>query len=331
MKRSIALAIAGSALAVATAAAAQRARLPAECRQEIVQLCRGAPAGIRECVRSALPRLSQQCRSAISDRAAASRPLPEGFVEASYGADPKQTLAYQRPVLNRTTPLLVFIHGGGWSIGDKAMSVDAKAAHFTAQGWTFATVNYRLVPNATVEQQAADVAGAVAWLRANAVQRGFEGDRIVLMGHSAGAHLAALVATDPRYLAAAGVPLAAVRGVVLLDGAGYDVARQMAGPGNRVSGIYDAAFGRDPARQRALSPTAHAAAPNAASWLILPVATRADAVAQSQALSAALRAAGARSAVVPVQGENHRTLNRGLGEAGDAATGEIDRFLAALR
>ena len=125
--------------------------------------------------------------------------------------------------------------------------------------------------------------------------------------------------------------MSSVKGVVLLDGAGYDVPAQMAAKGNPAAGMYDAAFGKDPARQKALSPASHAAAPNAANWLILPVERRADSRAQSQGLAAALRQGGASASVVPVPGESHRTLNRGLGEAGDFATGEIDRFLASLR
>ena len=316
----------------AGAAIAQRGdRLSAECRQELLALCRGASEGMRTCLIRAGPKLSAPCREELDKRTSGSRPLPSGFVEERYGADRKQTLAYARPVLNRTVPLLVFIHGGGWSIGDKSMSVGDKASHFTEKGWAFVTVNYRLVPKATVEQQAADVAGSLAWLRAHARERGFDPDRIVIMGHSAGAHLAALVGTDPAYLKAAGVPMNSVKGVVLLDGAGYDVPAQMAFKSNLVAGMYDAAFGTDAARQKALSPTYQAGAPNVASWLILPVERRTDSQSQSNGLATALKEGGSAATVLPVPGESHMTLNRGLGEGDDFATGQIDRFLAALR
>jgi acetyl esterase/lipase len=331
MEKATKILLLSAGMLAASAAIAQRERLPAECRQELVAMCRGASEGLRTCLLSAEPKLSAPCREKLAERTSGSRPLPTGFIEERFGADPKQTLAYARPVLNRTVPLLVFIHGGGWSIGDKSMSVGNKASHFTDKGWAFATVNYRLVPNATVEQQATDVAAALAWLRAHAQERGFDPDRIVLMGHSAGAHLAALVGTDPTYLKAAGVPIMSVKGVVLLDGAGYDVPAQMAFKGNMVAGMYHAAFGKDPVRQKALSPTFHAAAPNAASWLILPVERRQDSKAQSQGLATALQAGGSEASVVPVPGESHMTLNRGLGEADDFATGQIDKFLATIR
>ena len=332
MKRVLAMLAASATLAAGGSAIAQSGRLPAECRQQIMELCRARMGGgLRECVTSALPKLSQNCRKAISDRAASARPLPPGMAELSYGRDPLQRLDLAVPAGKSRPPLVVFIHGGGWSIGDKRHSIDAKAKHFVAAGQAFASVNYRLVPQVTVEQQASDVAGAIAKLRTYAMGSNYDGEQIVLMGHSAGAHLAALVGTDPRYLAAAGVPIGSVKGIVLLDGAGYDVAQQMARPGNLVSGMYEAAFGKDPARQRALSPTLHAAAPNVANWLILPVERRADSTAQSRALAAALAKAGASARVVPVPGESHASLNRGLGEAGDFATAEIDRFIAALR
>ena len=320
-----------AAIVVASMAVAQqRERLPAQCRQEIMALCQSSMGGgMRACIRSSLPKLSDPCRKAIGERGASAPPAP-GTRELAYGADPKQRLDLLVPPDATRAPLLLFVHGGGWSIGDKRTGAGAKAAHFSAQGWAFASANYRLVPQVTVESQAADIAAAIAWARANAAGQGLDPDRIVLMGHSAGAHLVALVGTDPRYLAAAGVPIGAVRGVILLDGAGYDIAQQMARPGNPVAGMYDAAFGKDVTRQKALSPTLHAAAPNVARWLILPIDRRDDSKAQSEGLAAALRPAGASAKVVAVSGESHASLNKGLGEAGDFATGEVDTFLAEL-
>lgn len=314
-----------AAAAFAGIAVAQRERLPAECRQEIVQLCRGAEGGFRQCLRSALPKLSDPCRKAIGTRETAAIP---GATEHAFGPDAKQRLDLVRPEGKIKAPVLLFVHGGGWSIGDKRHAAAPKAKHFAAAGWAFASANYRLVPQATVEQQAADVASAIAWLRANAAREGLDPNRIVLMGHSAGAHLVALVGTDPQYLRSAGVPLGAVKGVILLDGAGYDVPTQASAEMNIVRPMYEAAFSADPKRQAALSPTRHAASPNAGRWLILPIERRADSQAQSKGLAEALNRAGASAEVVAVPGESHGSLNKGLGETSDFATGQIDRFLA---
>jgi acetyl esterase/lipase len=309
-------------------AMAQRERLPPECRQEIMQLCRGAEGGFRQCLRTALPKLSDPCRKAIGERAAAAYPPAPGTVEHAYGADPKQRLDLVKPAGIAKTPVLLFVHGGGWSIGDKAHAAGDKARWANGKGWAFASTNYRLVPQATVESQAADVASAIAWLRANAAREGLDPNHIVLMGHSAGAHLAALVGTDPNYLKAAGVPMSAVKGVVLLDGAGYDVPTQASAEMNIVKPMYEAAFSKDPKRQAALSPTRHAAAPNVSRWLILPIERRQDSQAQSQGLAEALAKAGASATVVAVPDESHGSLNKGLGEAGDFATQQVERFVA---
>ena len=319
--------LAASALVAGHEALARR--LPAECRSPALRQCREA-ADRRGCMRAAMQWLPDSCLKAVSERAAGrAGTLPPGWREDAYGSDPRQKLDWAVPAGGQgKAPLLLFVHGGGWSIGDKRMGAGQKGQHFLGTGWAFASANYRLVPDATVEQQAADVASAVAWLRR---QPGVDGSRIVLMGHSAGAHLAALVGTDPHYSAAAGVPLSAIRGVVLLDGAGYDVGQQMSLPGNQVKSMYLKAFSEDPTRQAKLSPARHAPAPNAADWLVLPVASRQDSTAQSEALAAKLRAAGSRVTVAPQEGKTHATLNRELGQLDDPSTAVVDRFLAALR
>jgi acetyl esterase/lipase len=312
-------------------ALAQRERLPAECRQEIMHLCRGFGGGFRQCIVTALPKLSDPCRKAISERAAAGSPPAPGTREFAYGADPKQRLDLVRPAGVAKAPVLLFVHGGGWSIGDKAHAAGDKARWANSKGWAFASANYRLVPQATVEQQAADVANAIAWLRANAAAQSLDPDRIVLMGHSAGAHLVALVGTDPQYLKAAGVPMGVVKGVVLLDGAGYDVPTQASAEMNLVNPMYEAAFSKDPRRQAALSPTRHADAPNVSRWLILPIERRKDSQALSKGLADALKSAGASAIVIAVPDESHGSLNKGLGEAGDFATEQVESFLVESR
>jgi acetyl esterase/lipase len=322
--------LAVAALVAGSGAWGQRAAaLSDECRTPELRQCVGSGGDRRACVRRVLQNLPDSCRKALSERAAdRAGGLPARFQELSYGSDARQKLDLARPQGTGQAPLLLFVHGGGWSIGDKRLGAGQKGAHFLGQGWAFASTNYRLVPQARVEDQAADVAAAIAFLRR---QPGVDADRIVLMGHSAGAHLAALVATDPQFLTKAGVPMSAVRGVVLLDGAGYDVARQMAEPRNQVAAMYAQAFGTNPKRQAALSPTRQSAAPNAKNWLILPVATRRDSTAQSNDLAAALRSGGSSAEVRPQPGKSHATINRELGTPGDPTTVEVDRFLATLR
>lgn len=250
----------------------------------------------------------------------------------SYGDDRLQGILYW-PAARAGAPLVMIIHGGGWSRGDmRMMQGSAKLSHWQAQGYAVASVNYRLVPDATVEQQAGDVAAALAYMKDDAALLRFDANRIALSGHSAGAHLAALVGTDPQYLRAAGLSLAELRGVLALDGAAYNVPDQMDENVRSMGDTYRAAFGTNPARQRALSPTFHASGPNAPDFLILHV-QRADAARQSEALGAALEAAGTRAEVRGFAGRGlrgHREINARLGDPDYPATAVVDAWLAQV-
>lgn len=265
---------------------------------------------------------------AVADaRDTASRPT-NGQVMA-YGRNPLQNMDFYSGPGPRA-PLVIFVHGGGWKRGSKDNATGRdKAPHYVALGYAFASINYRLVPDATVEQQAQDVAVAVAYLRNRADRLGIDPDRIVLMGHSAGAHLVALVGTDMRYFARAGLSPDAVRGIIPLDGAAYDVAGQMAQAGRFMKGTYEQAFGTEPARQKALSPTFHAARPNAPSFLILHV-DRADGAAQSKELAAALRKAGTPVEIDGLAGRGlrgHMEINRQMGDPDYPGTAIVDAWL----
>jgi acetyl esterase/lipase len=265
------------------------------------------------------------------DARAISAGLP-GKQTVAYGPSSLQKVEYW-PGADAGAPLVVFVHGGGWKRGDMTMmDGSAKLSHWHALGYAVASVDYRLVPQARVEDEAADVAAAVGYLRFHAAALGFDGSRIVLSGHSAGAHLVALVGTDPRWLNGAGVNIDDVRGIVPLDGAAYDVARQLSIGAPLMQRTYLQAFGTDPARQKSLSPAWQAARPNAPAFLILHV-QRPDGVAQSEALAAALRKAGTPVEIDGFPGTGlagHAEINRRLGEGDYPATAVLDRWLARL-
>ena len=256
-----------------------------------------------------------------------------GRTEYAYGPDALQKLDFWPAVPARPAPLILFVHGGGWKRGDKRSATGMqKVEHLTHEGFAFASINYRLVPAATVEQQAADVSAAVAWLRDHAARLGIDASRIVLMGHSAGAHLVALVGTDPQYLAAAGLSLSDLRGVIALDGACYDIPRQLAAAGRFMRGTYIEAFGSEPARQRALSPALQTLKRDTPAFLIAHI-DRADGKAQSDALAKALMQAGISAEVHGVDGTGllgHLEINRSLGRADYPATAVVDAWLRKL-
>jgi acetyl esterase/lipase len=283
-------------------------------------------------------RPGDRLREYFARRAAASEgnaPSVPASATIAYGSDPAQSMDFWAAHQPSDTamppaPLVIFVHGGGWQRGSKDNATGRwKPAHYPGLGYAFASIDYRLVPADTVEQQAQDVAAAVMALIERAGSLGIDRRRIVLMGHSAGAQLVALVGTDERYLKSAGLSFADLAGVIPIDGAAYDIPAQMRDGPPIMQQTYAQAFGSDPARQRALSPTLQASAPNAPRFLLLHV-QRPDGVRQAQTLAAALKAGGTPVEVASIPGQGlrgHMEINRQLGDPDYGATGVVDGWL----
>jgi acetyl esterase/lipase len=219
-------------------------------------------------------------------------------------------------------PTVVYVHGGGFQIGDKANRIDDKVRLFTAQGWAFASVNYRLVGHpgagpagATYPAAEQDVADAVAFLADHAADHGLDPGATMLLGHSSGAFLVALVGTDGRFLADAGPGLAGVACVAPLD-ATYDIAAQIARGGTEEA-MYRAAFGDDPAVWEQASPITHVAPGTGIPPFHLVTRGTAPRIAQSRALADALLAAGVPATAHVVHGLSHEEVNEAVGLPGD--------------
>lgn len=249
-------------------------------------------------------------------------------------AEPKherQTLDVYAPAAGKNCPVVIWVHGGGWQAGDKK-DVHHKPEAFTARGFVFVSVNYRLLPDkVTIKQMAGDVAKAIRWAREHARDYGGDPDTIFVMGHSAGAQLAALVCTDERYLKAEGVPLSAVKGCVPVDGDTYDVPLQIRTVEARRAKIYRIKFG-DEAMQKELSAVTHAArGKDIPPFLILHVADHPETRGQSQRLAKALTEAGVPARTHAAEGKDHTTINADLGLPGDGPTRAVFDFLASVR
>ena len=239
----------------------------------------------------------------------------------AYGPAQSQRLDVYLSAHRAEAPIIVMVHGGGWVAGDKrnAQVWRQKSAHWTGLGAIFVSVNYRLVPEVTPLDQVADVARAVAMVRAQAAVWGGNPDRIVLMGHSAGAHLVALLAADP---ARAG--LAPWLGTVALDSAAYDVEGLMR---DRPSRLYTQAFRTDPALWRAASPLARLQ-DGVGPLLLVCSQVRRAACPAADRFARAVNARAGTARVLP-QPLNHRALNAGLGAPG-AYTQAVDAFLEQI-
>ncbi|MDF1484902.1 alpha/beta hydrolase [Ramlibacter sp. H39-3-26] len=265
-------------------------------------------------------------------RAAAAAVLPPGvrrIADLPYGPDVRQRMDVYLPSPAggpARVPMLVMVHGGAWMIGDKttAARLDNKLAHWVArQGWMLVSVNYRLAPQARPDEQARDVARAIAAAQAHAAQWGADADRLLLMGHSAGAHLVALLGADPARAEALGARR--WRGTIALDSAALDVPALMERPHLR---FYDRAFGGDPAVWRAASPIGALAAGAPPLLLVCSTTRPDDSCGQSRRFAERARALGIRAELLP-QAKSHRDINDDLGAPGDY-TGAVDRFVASL-
>ena len=101
--------------------------------------------------------------------------------------------------VGRPTPVIVFLHGGGWSGGTRTTGPDFRR-YFAQDGFAMASIEYRLTPSIAFPANVEDVRTAVRWLKANAAAHALDPDRICLWGTSAGGHLAAVAALAPRRL-----------------------------------------------------------------------------------------------------------------------------------
>ncbi len=242
-------------------------------------------------------------------------------------ADESRRLDVHAPAEGKDHPVLVWIHGGGWRKGDKT-SVQRKPRAFVDKGFVFVSVNYRFVPQVTVEQMTGDIAKAIKWVHDHAKQYGGSPDNVFVAGHSAGAHLAALVCTDGSYLKAEGLSLSNIKGCIPVDTAVYDIPKQLKGAGPLRARLYTSAFGKDEAAQKRLSPITHVAGNKGIPpFLILHVASRPDATARSQAFAKALNGAGVKAELVPGVDKSHATINRELGLPDDKPTKAVFEFL----
>lgn len=238
------------------------------------------------------------------------------------GVDPNLlALDHYRPVRPSgcgPAPIVVYVHGGGFSVGDKGNKITDKAKVFTAEGWAFVSVNYRLSTDASVRYPTheQDVATAIAWIRSHAAS--FDGDptRILLIGHSSGAFLVSLLSTDTSFLTGAGVPLASVRCTAALD-TEYDVSDQVAQGGSQER-LYRNAFGDDPATWAVGSPMNHTAVGAARPRFLVYTRGASRRIAQARAFGSALGAGGTSASVLDVSPLDHEEVNARVGAPGDS-------------
>jgi len=262
--------------------------------------------------------------------------LVAGFAvqTTAYGPDPKQQvdvyLPSPTPEAGAPRPLAVFFHGGVWQLGDRrdARSIGAALA---ARGYVTLVASYRLAPAHPWPAQRDDAAAVVALAQRRAPSWGADPQRVVVIGHSAGGQLAALLAIDGAPLSAAGGDPRGVRAVVALSGvfdlrAPLDEHQDDGGFARFIAPV----FGRDVAVLRAASPIDHA--PRLTLPILLVTSTndyaamREQSAAMARALSLA-RKAPAPHPVVAIDGRDHFGLVSEFGAPRDEVVRRVVTFL----
>ena len=181
-------------------------------------------------------------------------------LDVAYGPDPYQCLDFYLPNRSTGAPVVLLLHGGAWSVGDKSQYA-VVGERLAQEGCLAAIANYRLSPAVRHPTHAQDVARAVAWCYRHAARYGGDPGRFSLVGHSSGAHLASLVALDPTYLAAEGLEPTIIQRVAGIAGAGYDLGAHYSSL--MVAPFVAPVFGPDCSRWELAAPLryVHAAAP----------------------------------------------------------------------
>ncbi|MGO9918778.1 MAG: alpha/beta hydrolase [Isosphaeraceae bacterium] len=250
-------------------------------------------------------------------------------------ADERQVLDVYSPLHAKDLPVVFWIHGGGWQTGDKT-SVQKKPQAFTDKGFVFVSTNYRLLPQVDMGTIVRDIAKSIHWVHDHIADYGGDPQRFFIMGHSAGAQLAALICTDDRYLKAEGLSLAIIKGCVPVDGDTYDVPAiiETAETRRRVHGQpqpklgHREKFGNDPEKHRDFSAVTHVAKDKGIPpFLIMHVADHPDTSAQAQRLASVLKSAGVTVRVYGARESTHNKINADLGLPDDPGTKALFEFV----
>jgi acetyl esterase/lipase len=236
---------------------------------------------------------------------------------------------YTNDPVEAGSPVMVFVHGGGFRVGDKASSkdLDPKPEYFCSKlGYLFVSINYRLLPEGQYPRNVQDVADALAWVSSHIAEYGGDPNKIFLMGHSAGATLVAQVATDETFLKNAGKDLTLLKGVIANEGS-YGVASD-----EEEAKRNEALFGAD---WKAALPLSHIAPGRHIPPFLIFYVTGGqtlvpNSAAQAAGLNDALVGAGVRVDLVPLDHVEHFGANERIGEGGDITTVSVEHFLDSI-
>ncbi len=228
---------------------------------------------------------------------------------------------------SKLAPIIVMVHGGGWCVGDKTMKfvTENKVARWVPKGFMLISVNYPMITDGLdAYEQTREMAKAMAFIQKNAANWGGDANHIVLMGHSAGAHLVSMYAANAALRAEFGAK--PVSSVISLDSGATNVITQMQNPPRIMVDVYNEAFGSDKEHQIAASPY-HQISAQSLPWLGVCSTTRPDdSCGQAKQMAEKLDSLGILADTLPLA-KSHGAVNSDLGKPEDY-TEIVEEFMA---
>ncbi|MCF6262385.1 MAG: alpha/beta hydrolase [Xanthomonadales bacterium] len=246
------------------------------------------------------------------------------------------SLDIHRPATNNTLPIVFFIHGGGWGAGDKGgLAHINKRNFFIDNGFVFVSTNYRLAPDVAFPIYPQDVAKAFVKIVDTVADYNGNINEIFILGHSAGAHLGALISVDQSYLNTFGNYAEFIKGIVLLDGAGYDIpyiVDYSIQAGNQpLLDVYYTAFGQNNVLWENASPISHIDAIGVPPFQLFYVNTHILSSLTSARLYQQFIDNNHNAQRIAVFNSSHALINRNFGANGDEVAPQALAFINSIR
>jgi acetyl esterase/lipase len=236
------------------------------------------------------------------------------YVEGKDG-DERQKLDLYLPKGAKDYPTLFFVHGGGWTGGSRS-GFDRIGRTFARNGVAFVSTGYRLSPKVQHPAHIQDVAQGFAWTVANIGKHGGDPGAIFVSGHSAGGHLAALLATDDDYLKAEKLSLSHIKGAIPVSGV-FVVSPRMKN-----------VFGDDAEVCKKASPQNHVREGLPPFLILYADSEMAGLGKQAEAFAPALKEHKVEAAIVMGKDRNHGSIMMRMAAEDDPATQAALEFIA---
>lgn len=233
-------------------------------------------------------------------------------------------------------PVIIYIDGGGWCVGDKSNRLENKINLFKNLQYILISVNYRLSPypfeidnpnRIKYPVHNKDIADALVWIVNNIAEYGGDKNKMALLGHSAGAHLVALTGTNHNFLEEVGISPSIIKGVAVIDTEGYDINEQITN--GDLSTLYINAFGTDPLLNREASPIYNITPSNLYPKFFIAKRGSAKRIKYADDFIAVLEANGVSVSQINGSIYDHEEINHAIGEPNETIITEpLIKFLA---